>query len=93
VVKETKELIMEMETTFTYLIPDLKKHIKTTKNKEGKDVTEFIDPRNKGLIILLLGVSYSTMRGMVYERNRGTFLESVYLPIVDPNIFTQPSGV
>lgn len=32
----------------------------------------------------LLGMAYSTARGIVFERTRGTFFEGVILPVIDP---------
>lgn len=32
----------------------------------------------------LLGMAYSTARGIIFERTRGTFFEGVILPVVDP---------
>ncbi len=32
----------------------------------------------------LLSMAYSTARGIVYERTRGTFFDGVVLPVIDP---------
>lgn len=32
----------------------------------------------------LLGIAFSTARGIIYERTRGTFLDGVILPVIDP---------
>lgn len=34
--------------------------------------------------VTLLSMAYSTARGIVYERTRGTFLDGVLLPVIDP---------
>ncbi len=33
----------------------------------------------------LLGIAFSTARGIIYERTRGTFLDGVILPVIDPH--------
>lgn len=92
VVKETNEKIMEIETAFAYKIPELKSHVHEVTN-DGKKAFEFKDSKNAGLFTVLIGVSYSTMRGIVIERNRGTFLENIYLPIINPSIFTKKQEI
>lgn len=32
----------------------------------------------------LLGIAFSTARGIIFERTRGTFFDGVILPVVDP---------
>ena len=32
----------------------------------------------------LLGMAYSTARGIIYERTRGTYFDGVLLPVIDP---------
>jgi len=39
---------------------------------------------NASLGATLLGMAFSTARGIIYERTRGTFFDGVLLPIVDP---------
>jgi len=38
----------------------------------------------------LIGITYSTARGIIYERSKGTFLEYHLLPVVDPYRFVTP---
>lgn len=33
----------------------------------------------------LMGISYSTIRGIVFDRTQGTFFRGVILPVIDPN--------
>lgn len=35
----------------------------------------------------LLGIAFSTSRGIIYERTRGTFMDGVLMPVVDPMKF------
>lgn len=39
---------------------------------------------NADLGATLLGMAYSTARGIVFERTRGTFFDGVILPVLDP---------
>lgn len=32
----------------------------------------------------LLGTAYSTARGIIFERTRGTYFDGVILPVIDP---------
>lgn len=32
----------------------------------------------------LMGMAYSTARGIIFERTRGTFFDGVIIPVVDP---------
>ena len=35
----------------------------------------------------LLGIAFSTARGLIYERTRGTFFDGAVLPVIDPYTF------
>jgi len=39
---------------------------------------------NSNLAATLLAMAYSTARGIVYERTRGTFFDGILLPVIDP---------
>ena len=39
---------------------------------------------DRGLGAMMMGVVYSTTRGIVWSRTQGTVLESVIIPVVDP---------
>jgi hypothetical protein len=43
------------------------------------------------LAATLLAMAYSTARGIVFERTRGTFFDGVILPVIDPfnTLFTE----
>lgn len=36
------------------------------------------------LAATLLGIAYSTSRGIIFERTRGTFFDGLLLPVIDP---------
>lgn len=40
---------------------------------------------NKDLIATLMGMAYSTSRGIVLERSSNTFFKGLIIPIIDPN--------
>lgn len=46
---------------------------------EGKELQ-----MDSALPATLLGMAYSTSRGIIFERTRGTFFEGVILPVIDP---------
>lgn len=61
-----------------------------------KGLEQFIDENEEGtivvpdpLVVTLFSISYSTMRGVFYEKSRGTMAERLILPIIDPNIILQ----
>ncbi|PSR11778.1 MAG: hypothetical protein C7N36_14795 [Bacteroidetes bacterium] len=56
-----------------------------------ENLSDFILPKENdsfqmdaAIAATLLGMAYSTARGIVYERTRGTFLDGVLLPVIDP---------
>jgi len=63
---------------------------------EVYDLEKFYKDSGKGNIVfdgtfiaVLLGISYSTARGLIYERLNDTSLEGVILPIVSPQKLLQ----
>lgn len=82
-IKETLESIFNIETTFVFHVIDLKKLLVTAANSSMK----FKDPKNESLIPTLIGVSLSTMRGIVYEKTKGSALDGKHIPLVDPTVF------
>ncbi len=61
---------------FHFQIEELKKHFKLNENK---------NPVFSGLLIAtLLGLSFSTARGIIYERLSNTNMQGIILPIVSP---------
>lgn len=41
------------------------------------------------LIVTLFSISYSTMRGVFFEKSRGTMAERLIIPIIDPKTIMQ----
>lgn len=48
------------------------------------DDIEGLDLENKILWATLMGISFSTIRGIIINRTRGSFLDKIYLPIINP---------
>lgn len=47
------------------------------------DDIEGLDLENKILWATLMGISFSTIRGIIINRTRGSFLDEIYLPIIN----------
>lgn len=45
---------------------------------------EDFDMKNKNLLAILLGISFSTIRGIILNRTIGNFINKFYLPIINP---------
>jgi hypothetical protein len=43
---------------------------------------------NDEIMLILISISLSTLRGIMFEQFRGTFLHTAVLPIIDPKQFT-----
>lgn len=83
-IQETEEIVMDAETAFVYHAVDLKTFLDHDKEN---NTWRFIDIRNEALLTALIGISLSTMRGILYEKSLGTILESAPLPIMNPSTF------
>ena len=82
---ETQELIMEIETLYVFIVDNLGKYVVTKDTK-----TEFIDKKNLAFLASLIGLSYSTSRGIVLEKCRGTIVETQVMPVINPMKFIKP---
>lgn len=58
---------------------------------EVEDLTDYLEYQGEGkalvsdqLLGTLLGIAYSTSRGLVYDRLHGSFLEGTILPVLNP---------
>ncbi|WP_372756294.1 hypothetical protein [Labilibaculum sp.] len=45
---------------------------------------EDLDLENKTILATVLGVSFSTIRGIILNRTIGSFMNKIYLPIINP---------
>jgi hypothetical protein len=73
--KEEIELLRFRNVT-EYFIKDLKDVLVDTQNIKFSE---------EGLIEILLSVAYSTIRGIIFEKTSGSFMNEFYLPIINPS--------
>ena len=69
-------LELEYGMEFHFVVDNLSDFILT---KEGNPAQMDV-----AIAVTLLSMAYSTARGIVYERTRGTFLDGALLPVIDP---------
>ena len=86
VIRETTEKLVEAEFAFIYSANDLNSFVEL---EEETQIWKFKDEKNEGLIVTLIGVSLSTARGILFEKTRGTIIESGPLPIMNPSVFVK----
>jgi len=43
-----------------------------------------LDIHDKKILAMLLGISFSTIRGIILNRTIGSFMNNIYLPIINP---------
>lgn len=66
-----------------------------------ENMDDFIDQAEKPedtvmdymLMATLVGIAYSTVRGIIFTRTQGTSLNTVILPVVDPKKIIRPDEV
>lgn len=66
---------VEYGIEFHFEVENFKDHAKKVKNKLEIDIH---------LAATLYTLSYSTARGIIFERTRGTFFNGAVLPVIDP---------
>ncbi len=75
-IKETEEEILTSQVTFTYNIKELVDIVKIDDNSHEMSIPdEFLE--------VLISLSVSTFRGIIYEKNMGTLIQNEIIPIVD----------
>lgn len=79
--KRDPKLIAELIFKVVFKVQGLEQFV----NEDDEDIIELPDQ----FIVTLFSVSYSTMRGVFYEKSRGTMAERLILPIIDPKIILQ----
>ncbi|MDN3654047.1 hypothetical protein QWZ08_00330 [Ferruginibacter paludis] len=63
---------------FTFNVENLEDFLEKDNNE---DDTPAIDPL---MVATLVGIAYSTVRGIIYTRTQSTSLNGVVLPVIDP---------
>lgn len=66
---------VEYGIEFHFEVENFKDHVKKIKNAMEIDIH---------LAATLFTLSYSTARGIIFERTRGTFFNGAILPVIDP---------
>lgn len=90
--KATRDKVMLIETIFTFSIKDLESFLEKDPRTDNKS-WKFKDNKDEGILLTFISIAYSTMRGIVLEKSKGTILERHFLPIVDPRIFIKKQEV
>jgi hypothetical protein len=85
------EAIMSIENVFVYNAFDLKKYIVLEDEKINE--YKFKNEKDESLLTILIGISLSTMRGIIYEKTSGTLLQNAPLPIMDPSVFVRKKNI
>jgi hypothetical protein len=67
---------------FHFSIANMEEHV------SGSGKTQQV---NAQLGATIMGIAYSTMRGVVLERTAGTFFQGTILPVLDPRAFLNAS--
>jgi hypothetical protein len=83
--KNTEEKVAHIQTLFHYQVDNLNECIEVNGN-----VIKDTHPDFGKFLITITGASYSTMRGIISEKFRGTILDRALLPIIDPSQFFKP---
>jgi hypothetical protein len=77
--------ILNADIKFEFTIPQKSKFFTPSGKKiNSKEKNKSYDV-NDSFFSLILSICISTLRGIILEKCRGTFLENIYLPIVDIN--------
>ena len=72
---ELQGVKVEYGIEFHFVVENFQEFIPNSKEDNLIDVA---------LPATLLGMAYSTSRGIIFERTRGTFFQGVLLPVIDP---------
>ena len=84
-IRETDEIFIDASTLFIYDVRNLNDLVSVNKDKT---IVSFKDKGvEKQIVPLMIGVSYSTMRGIMIAKGGGTIMQVELLPIVNPQQF------
>jgi hypothetical protein len=85
ILKSSQEQILSAESVFVFNIQNLKQYLTA---KKGEDLFQ---PAFQPHMADFLGISISTLRGILIEKLSGTSLGRKFIPVVNPNSFFQVS--
>lgn len=77
--------VLNADIKFEFTIPQKSNFFTPSKKKINNKETNKNYDVNDSFFSLILSTCISTLRGVILEKCRGTFLENIYLPIVDIN--------
>jgi hypothetical protein len=84
-IKETNEIFIDATALFIFGVSNLKDF--ADYNEEKTNIS-FKDKNFEKMIVpMIIGVAYSTMRGILIAKGAGTILQVDYLPIINPQQF------
>lgn len=88
-IKHTEEEFFKTSSTFIFEVEDMEELIKWEDKKPVfKDSAQEIS-----LFCAMIGIAYSTCRGIVMEKGARTILQSDILPLVNPMIFINKNSL
>ncbi len=71
-----------LDNLFVFKVKDLKNHVVTQ-----EDGTDVFQEKYQPMLLTFVTISISSIRGILYEKLRGTIFHDKILPIIDPNVF------
>ena len=84
-IKETTEIFIDATTLFIFGVANLKDF--ADYNEEKTNIS-FKDKNFEKMIVpMIIGVAYSTMRGILIAKGAGTILQVDFLPVINPQQF------
>lgn len=95
--KEAYKEIMKFVTSNSFKLKGLNEELKKKFKGKEEEFKVFLESNNEGdsvnlkvpphIFHQIVGISYSTMRGMLVYKLSGTPMENLYLPMVSPSKF------
>ena len=71
---------MNTSTMFVFMINNIESVVKHEKGSTQID---------NNVLVILLNISISTLRGIIFEKTKGTVLQKEFLPIINPKMLLE----
>ncbi|MBK9284061.1 MAG: hypothetical protein IPM51_07035 [Sphingobacteriaceae bacterium] len=78
-IKETSEKNLDGEALFIFKVEELERLVYSE-----NEILKFINPNDHNLVLSLISISYSTLRGILFEKLKGTLYSGTLLEIINP---------
>ncbi|MEO9884411.1 MAG: hypothetical protein ABJR05_09910 [Balneola sp.] len=78
-IQNTDELLLDSSVEFIFSIHNLEDLI--SKKKDGFEI------KDSQWTVVILSVALSTLRGIIFAKSEGSFLQKKPIPVIDPNKF------